>query len=250
MWSPSLQTYVPIQQVVSRVDVRWTEALIVRRDRQRALSVMASFDKFSGQTAEQLFERIRPGVEAVPLPAGYSLEWGGEHENSKRSLKGAFGSLPLALLIMFVLTVLLFNSLRRSLVIWLTVPLAIIGVSIGLLSMNLPLTFPAILGILALIGMILKNGIVLIDQVMAELEAGKDTYNAVRDSAISRMRPVSMAAATTVLAMLPLVMDPFFASMAVTFIFGLSFATVLTLVIVPVLYLSIHSTGRQRQSDG
>ena len=250
LWSPSLQTYVPIQQVVSRVDVRWTDALIVRRDRQRALSVMASFDKFSGQTAEQLFERIRPGVEAVPLPAGYSLEWGGEHENSKRSLKGAFGSLPLALLIMFVLTVLLFNSLRRSLVIWLTVPLAIIGVSIGLLSMNLPLTFPAILGILALIGMILKNGIVLIDQVMAELEAGKDTYNAVRDSAISRMRPVSMAAATTVLAMLPLVMDPFFASMAVTFIFGLSFATVLTLVIVPVLYLSIHSAARQRQSDG
>ena len=246
LWSPSLQTYVPIQQVVSSVDVRWTDALIVRRDRQRTLSVMGSFDKFSGQTAEQLFERIRPGVEAIPLPAGYSLQWGGEHENSKRSLKGAFGSLPLALLLMFILTVLLFNSLRRSLVIWLTVPLAIIGVSIGLLSMNLPLTFPAILGILALIGMILKNGIVLIDQVMVELNAGKDTYNAVRDSAISRMRPVSMAAATTVLAMLPLVMDPFFASMAVTFIFGLSFATVLTLVVVPVLYLSIHAVTGER----
>ncbi len=87
--------------------------------------------------------------------------------------------------------------------------------------------------------MILKNGIVLIDQVMVELDAGKDTYNAVRDSAISRMRPVSMAAATTVLGMIPLVSDPFFASLAVTFIFGLSFATVLTLVFVPVLYLSL-----------
>ena len=122
--------------------------------------------------------------------------------------------------------------------IWLAVPLSVIGVSIGLLVMNLPLSFPAILGMLALIGMILKNGIVLIDQVMVELDAGKDTYNAVRDSAISRMRPVSMAAATTVLGMLPLVTDPFFASLAVTFIFGLSFATVLTLIVVPVLYLA------------
>ena len=106
--------------------------------------------------------------------------------------------------------------------------------------MNLPLTFPAILGVLALTGMILKNGIVLIDQIMVEVDAGKDTYNAVRDSAISRMRPVSLAAATTVLGMLPLMADPFFASMAVTFIFGLSFATVLTLVVVPVLYLIFH----------
>jgi len=239
LWSPSLQTYVPIQQVVSRVDIRWSNTLIRRKDRQRTLTVMSSYDKFSGQPVEQLFKRIRPGVEAIPLPAGYSFDWGGEFENSQRSLKGAFGGLPLALLVMFVLTVLLFNSLRRSLVIWLTVPLSLIGVSIGLLSMNLPLTFPAILGMLALTGMILKNGIVLIDQVMVELDAGKDTYNAVRDSAISRMRPVAMAAATTVLGMLPLVTDPFFASLAVTFIFGLSFATVLTLVFVPVLYLTL-----------
>mgnify|MGYP001815279076 FL=1 len=240
IWSPTLQTYVPIQQVVTRVDIRWIDALIQRKDRQRTLTVMSSFDKFSGQTAEQLFERIRPRVEAIPLPPGYSLDWGGEYENSQRSLKGAFGGLPLALVAMFVLTVLLFNSLQRSLVIWLTVPLSLIGVSIGLLTMNLPLTFPAILGMLALTGMILKNGIVLIDQVMVELDAGKDTYNAVRDSAISRMRPVSMAAATTVLGMTPLVMDPFFASLAVTFIFGLTFATLLTLIFVPVLYLTIH----------
>ncbi|MFC1579063.1 efflux RND transporter permease subunit [Pseudomonadota bacterium] len=239
IWSPTLQTYVPFQQVVNQVDLRWSDSLIRRKDRQRTLTVMSSFDKFSGHTAEELFVRIKPAVQSIPLPAGYSLDWGGEYENSQRSLKGAFGSLPLALLVMFVLTVLLFNSLRRSLVIWLTVPLLLIGVSIGLLSMNLPLTFPAILGMLALTGMILKNGIVLVDQIMVELDAGKDTYNAVRDSAISRMRPVSMAAATTVLGMLPLVIDPFFASQAVTFIFGLSFATVLTLVFVPVLYLSV-----------
>jgi len=250
IWSPTLQTYVPIQQIVSQVELRWSDALILRKDRQRTLTVMASFDKFSGQTAEQLFMRIRPAVESIPLPSGYSLDWGGEYENSQRSLKGAFGDLPLALLLMFVLTVLLFNSLRRSLVIWLTVPLLLIGVSIGLLGMNLPLTFPAILGMLALTGMILKNGIVLVDQIMVELDAGKDTYNAVRDSAISRMRPVSMAAATTVLGMLPLVTDPFFASQAVTFIFGLSFATVLTLVFVPVLYVTIFRIPSPRAGSG
>ena len=250
IWSPTLQTYVPIQQVVSQVELHWSDALILRKDRQRTLTVMASFDKFSGQTAEQLFKRIRPGVESIALPSGYSLDWGGEYENSQRSLKGAFGSLPLALLLMFVLTVLLFNSLRRSLVIWLTVPLLLIGVSIGLLAMNLPLTFPAILGMLALTGMILKNGIVLVDQIMVELEAGKDTYSAVRDSAISRMRPVSMAAATTVLGMLPLMTDPFFASQAVTFIFGLSFATVLTLVCVPVLYVTIFRVPSPRAGNG
>jgi len=96
------------------------------------------------------------------------------------------------------------------------------------------------LGILALIGMILKNGIVLVDQIMVELAAGKHAYDAVYDSAICRMRPVSMAAATTVLGMLPLLWDPFFSSLAATLIFGLSFATVLTLVIVPVLYLMFH----------
>jgi multidrug efflux pump subunit AcrB len=240
IWSPSLQTYVPIQQLVSRVDLRWSDTVIRRKDRQRTLTVGAFQDLFSGQTAEQLFKRVRPQIEAIPLPAGYSLNWGGEYENSQRSLKAAFGGLPLALLAMFVLTVLLFGSLRRSLVVWLTVPLAIVGVSVGLLVMRLPLTFPAILGILALIGMILKNGIVLIDQVTVELEAGKDTFNAVRDAAISRVRPVGMAAATTVLGMMPLLFDPFFASLATTFIFGLSFATVLTLIFVPVLYLMIH----------
>jgi multidrug efflux pump subunit AcrB len=249
IWSPSLQTYVPIQQLVNRIDIRWSDTLIRRKDRQRTLTVMASHDLFSGQTAEQLFQRIRPGVEAIALPPGYQLDWGGEFESQQRSLKGAFGSLPLALLVMFMLTVLLFDSLRRPLVIWLTVPLVVIGVAIGLLITNLPLTFPALLAMLALTGMNLKNGIVLVDQIVVELDAGKDVYTAVRDSAISRMRPVGMAAATTVLGMLPLVADPFFASQAITFIFGLSFATVLTLVVVPVLYLVFYRVATPRAED-
>lgn len=240
MWSPTLQTYVPIQQLVTKVELQWSETLIRRENRQRTLTVLATNDLFSGNTADHLFQRIRPQIEAIPLPPGYRLGWGGEYENQQRSLKGAFGGLPIALLIMFMLTVILFNSLRKPLVIWLTVPLSIIGVASGLLLMNMPLTFPALLAMLALTGMILKNGIVLLDQVEVEIGAGKALYPAVRDSAISRMRPVGMAAATTVLGMLPLLADPFFASQAVTFIFGLSFATVLTLVVVPVLYLTFY----------
>jgi multidrug efflux pump subunit AcrB len=240
IWSPTLQTYVPIQQLVSRVEMQWSDTLIRRENRQRTLTVLATNDLFTGNTADLLFQRIRPLVEAIPLPPGYRLEWGGEYENQQRSLKGAFGGLPLALLVMFMLTVLLFNSLRKPLVIWLTVPLSVIGVASGLLSMDMPLTFPALLGMLALTGMVLKNGIVLLDQVQVELDAGKELYTAVRDSAVSRMRPVGMAAATTVLGMLPLLVDPFFASQAITFIFGLSFATVLTLIVVPVLYLTFY----------
>lgn len=246
IWSPTLQTYVPIQQLVSRVEMQWSETLIRRENRQRTLTVLATNDLFSGNTADLLFQRIRPLVEAIPLPPGYRLEWGGEYENQQRSLKGAFGGLPLALLVMFMLTVLLFNSLRKPLVIWLTVPLSVIGVASGLLFMDMPLTFPALLGMLALTGMILKNGIVLLDQVQIELDAGQDLYPAVRDSAITRMRPVGMAAATTVLGMLPLLTDPFFASQAITFIFGLSFATVLTLIVVPVLYLTFYRVAPQQ----
>ncbi|GAA5315343.1 MAG: multidrug efflux RND transporter permease subunit VmeV [Candidatus Pelagadaptatus aseana] len=240
LWSPVLQTYVPIQQVVNRVDLRWSETVIRRKDRQRTLTVMATNDLFSGVTAEGLLQRVRPGVEAIELPPGYKFEWGGEFENSQKSLKGAFGTLPVALLLMFLLTLVLFNSFRQSLVIWLTVPLLIIGVAFGLLLTNMPLTFPALLGMLSLIGMVIKNGIVLVDQINVELDKGQAVFDAVRDSAISRVRPVSMAAATTVLGMLPLVTDAFFSSQAIVFIFGLSFATVLTLVVLPVIYLLVY----------
>jgi len=122
-------------------------------------------------------------------------------------------------------------------------------VAVGLLATNMPLTFPALLAMLALTGMILKNGIVLVDQIVVELDAGKAIFEAVRDSAIARMRPVGMAAATTVLGMLPLLTDPFFASQAITFIFGLSFATVLTLIVLPVLYLMFHGVKGTQQSS-
>ncbi|CAE6938104.1 efflux RND transporter permease subunit [Vibrio alginolyticus] len=236
IWSPSLQTYIPVDQVIDGVKLDWGEPLIQRRDRKRTLTVLADHDVLSDDTAASLFARVQPKVMELHLPDGYEITWGGEYESSKDAQEGLFGSLPMGYLLMFIITILLFNSIKKPLVIWFTVPLSIIGVSFGLLTTNMPFSFTAFLGLLSLSGMILKNGIVLLDQINLELESGKDPYLAIVDSAISRVRPVSMAALTTILGLIPLMFDAFFGSMAITIMAGLGFATVLTLIIVPVMF--------------
>ena len=123
--------------------------------------------------------------------------------------------------------------------------MALIGVSFGLLITNTPFTFMALLGFISLIGMLLKNGIVLVDQINMEIQGGKGIYQAVFDSAVSRVRPVSMAAVTTILGMIPLLFDAFFSAMAVTIMFGLGFATILTLIVVPVIYTAFYRVKYQ-----
>ncbi|HCE3018071.1 TPA: multidrug efflux RND transporter permease subunit VmeV [Vibrio parahaemolyticus] len=236
IWSPSLQTYIPVDQIIDGVELDWSEPLIQRRDRKRTLTVLADHDVLSDDTAASLFARAQPKVMALHIPEGYEITWGGEYESSKDAQEGLFGSLPMGYLLMFIITILLFNSIKKPLVIWFTVPLSIIGVAFGLLTTNMPFSFTAFLGLLSLSGMILKNGIVLLDQINLELESGKDPYLAIVDSAISRVRPVSMAALTTILGMIPLVFDAFFGSMAITIMAGLGFATVLTLIVVPVMF--------------
>ncbi|HCE2219321.1 TPA: multidrug efflux RND transporter permease subunit VmeV [Vibrio parahaemolyticus] len=236
IWSPSLQTYIPVDQIIDGVELDWSEPLIQRRDRKRTLTVLADHDVLSDDTAASLFARVQPKVMALHIPEGYEITWGGEYESSKDAQEGLFGSLPMGYLLMFIITILLFNSVKKPLVIWFTVPLSIIGVAFGLLTTNMPFSFTAFLGLLSLSGMILKNGIVLLDQINLELESGKDPYLAIVDSAISRVRPVSMAALTTILGMIPLVFDAFFGSMAITIMAGLGFATVLTLIVVPVMF--------------
>jgi multidrug efflux pump subunit AcrB len=236
IWSPTLQTYIPVEQIIDGVKMDWVDPLILRRDRKRTLTVMADHDVLGDETAASLFARLRPKVEALQFPEGYELAWGGEYESTNDAQAAMFQSLPIGALVMFIITVFLFNSVRKPLVIWFTVPLAIIGVSFGLLATGMPFSFTALLGLLSLSGMILKNGIVLMDQINIELASGKETYNAVFDSALSRVRPVSMAAMTTILGMVPLMFDAFFGSMAITIMAGLGFATVLTLIVVPVLF--------------
>ena len=164
------------------------------------------------------------------------MEWGGEYEDATKAKRKLMASVPITFVIMVLIVVSLFNNLRQPLIIWLTIPLAIIGVTLGLLVFDLSFDFLALLGFISLVGMLLKNCIVLIDQTNMELIAGKGPFQAIIDSAVSRLRPVSMAAITTVLGMAPLLQDVFFRPMAVTIMSGLTFATLLTLIVLPVFY--------------
>ncbi|MCG9579366.1 efflux RND transporter permease subunit [Vibrio tubiashii] len=240
IWSPALSEYIPLQQVTMGYDIRWEDPIIVRKNRKRMLTVFADPDLLGEETAATLQTRLMPQIEAIELPPGYSLEWGGEYESSGDAQESLFTTMPMGYLFMFLVTVFLFNSVKEPLIVWLTVPLAIIGVTTGLLALNTPFGFMALLGFLSLSGMLLKNGIVLLDQIEIEMHSGKDPYVAVVDAALSRVRPVCMAAITTILGMIPLLPDIFFKPMAVTIMFGLGFATVLTLIVVPVLYRLFH----------
>ncbi|WP_060987920.1 efflux RND transporter permease subunit [Photobacterium leiognathi] len=240
IWSPAIQGYIPLQQVVLDVNVRWEDPLVVRKNRKRVLTVMADPDPIGEETAATVQKRIMPAIAAIELPEGYSLEWGGEYESSADAQASLFQTMPMGYLAMFLITIFLFNKVKEALIVWATVPLAIIGVTLGLLLLNTPFGFMALLGFLSLSGMLVKNGIVLLDQIEIEIASGKEKYQAVVDAAVSRVRPVCMAAITTVLGMIPLLPDVFFKPMAVTIMFGLSFATVLTLIVVPVLYRLFH----------
>ncbi|NOH63113.1 efflux RND transporter permease subunit [Vibrio sp. RE88] len=241
IWSPAKSEYIPLQQITLGYDIVWEDPIIMRKNRKRMLTVMADPDILGEETAATLQARLMPEIEAIKLPPGYALEWGGEYESSADAQESLFTTMPLGYLFMFCVTVFLFNSVKEPLIVWLTVPLAVIGVTAGLLVLNTPFGFMALLGFLSLSGMLLKNGIVLLDQIEIEMNSGKEPYTAIMDAAISRVRPVCMAAITTILGMIPLLPDIFFKPMAVTIMFGLGFATILTLIVVPVLHRLFHN---------
>ena len=234
MWSSAEQAYVPVSQVVSGFEIATEESLIHRRNRVRALKVQS--DPGDGLTADQALRQLRPAIEAMVLPPGYVVEWGGEYENAREAQASLAQQVPLGFLVMLVISVLLFGKVRQPLLIWLIVPMSICGVSIGLLLTGQPFTFMAMLGFLSLSGMLMKNAIVLVEEVDAQAAEGKPLPDALVDASVSRLRPVFLAAFTTILGMVPLLWDAFFASMAITIMAGLAFATVLTMVAVPVLY--------------
>lgn len=233
VWSPVLGRSVPLNQVVSGYETTWENAVV--RGRGRIPTIIASCNP-SGSLATPLFQRLRPQIEAMKLPPGYSLAWGGEYEDSVNAQAGLAGALPVGFLLMILTSIFLFGKLRQPGIIWLTVPLAIIGITAGLLTTGGAFDFMSILGALSLVGLLIKNAIVLIEEIDQQIETGKDRYEAVLDSAVSRMRPVVLAAATTILGLIPLLTDVFFVNMSVTIMAGLGFASVLTLIIVPTLY--------------
>ncbi len=234
VFSQTAGRFVPASQFIENIDTRWENAIIRRED--RFPMIKAQCDPPAGALSAPLFERLRPKIEAIQLPPGYVLEWHGEHKAATEANVGLATSAPYGFVAMVLAVIVMFNAFRQTAVIWLTVPLAVVGVAFGLLVFQAPFEFMAILGVLSLTGMLIKNAIVLVDQIDVEIRDGKPRYQAVLDAAVSRARPVFLGAATTVLGVAPLLVDPFFRSMAVTIMFGLIFATGLTLVVVPLLY--------------
>jgi multidrug efflux pump subunit AcrB len=240
VWSQEQGKYISMADVISNVDVSLDNPIIKRRNRVRMLAVYAEPLPLSGETAASVQAKVRPLVDELTLPDGYSIEWGGEYETSRDAQKALFASMPIGIIGMFIITVLLFGKLRQALAIWGVIPLTTIGIIGGLVLVGAPFTFMALLGSLSLIGMVLKNGIVLMEEINVQSRGDGDAFTAVINASVSRVRPVSMAAITTILGMIPLFSDAFFASMAVVIVFGLTVATVLTLLILPVLHCTFH----------
>ncbi|KIG17803.1 Acriflavin resistance protein [Enhygromyxa salina] len=237
IWSPTAERWIPIRQVITGVELVEVDDLIRRRDRVPTMTIHA--DPPLGQLADQLLERVIPDIEGLELQQGYAFALGGEYEKSSDARAAMALSVTLFGSLMILMTVVLFNALRQALVIWLCVPLCIVGVTAGLLLTGQPFGFMAMLGLLSLVGMMIKNAIVLIDEIDVQIEQGTPRARAIIEASSGRVRPVSMAALTTMLGMIPLFSDAFFVSMAVTIVFGLGFATILTLLVVPVVYATV-----------
>ena len=245
IYSQSGQTFVPMEQVIEGMIFESQNTLVMRRD--RVLTITVGADITSGLTAAQVQSQVQDTIDTMPLPAGYKMEWGGEYESSSDAQASLAQQLPASLLIMVLISILLFNALRQPLIIWLLVPMSANGVSLALLGTGLPFTFTALLGLLSLSGMLIKNGIVLVEEI--DIVRRENPAMALDDAIVmastSRMRPVILAAATTILGMLPLIWDAFFQSMAVTIMGGLAFASILTLVAAPVLYFIFFIRQRE-----
>jgi multidrug efflux pump subunit AcrB len=247
VWASATDRAVPLNQVVGEIETSPDDNIIRRVDRKRALRAQCDF---GFGTAEALRQRIAGEIEGLDLPSGYEFEWRGEFYSSQKAQKALAGNLPLTFIGMVLIVILLFDRMKQPVIIYLTVPLALIGVTVGLLMTSQPFGFMALLGFLSLSGMLIKNAIVLIDETDGLIQEGMDRHLAVVQAGVSRSRPVMMAALTTMLGMIPLFQDAFFIAMAVTIVFGLGFATVLTLIVVPVLYSIFFSIKEGEPQSG
>lgn len=248
VWSQNRQQYVPLSNVVSDFTLEWEDPLILRRDRSRVLTVQTDPSPLSQQTSGDILARVKPQIDALALPHGYSIEWGGDAESSSEAQQGVFSTLPIGYLVMFIITILMFSSLKNAVAIWLTVPLALIGVTPGFLMTGIPFGFMALIGLLSLSGMLIRNGIVLVEEIEQQKQH-RNQHDAIVYAATSRLRPILLTAFTTVLGLAPLLRDVFFQSMAVVIMFGLGFATILTLLVLPVIYACFHRTDRVEDNE-
>jgi multidrug efflux pump len=230
---------VPLSQIAT-FDFDQEYPLIWGRDRVPTLTVQA--DVRGDATPEGAVQSLKPGIEKLEasLPSGYHIAVGGTVEESAQSQASVFALLPAALFLMLLFLMAQLHSFGRVALVVATVPLGLIGIVLALLISNRPLGFVAILGILALVGMIARNAVILIDQIETERSEGRDIWDAVVEATLSRFRPIMLTAVSTVLGLIPIAPTVFWGPMAFAIMGGLFVATMLTLLVLPVFYITLY----------
>lgn len=228
----------PLSQVTEQIETTWEFPQIRTYNRQLSMAAMCGVK--SGYTMAEVHNEIRKEIENIELPEGYTFFWDSQYKDQREGMQAIAKYFPLAFLMLIVILVALFNNFRQPVIILCVLPLSLIGVAIGMLLTGFDFGFFPIAGWLGLLGMIIKNVIVLLDEVNAQRRNGTAAYTAVVEATVSRTRPVLMAATTTILGMVPLLFDVAFGGMAATIIFGLTFATLLTLFVTPTLYVMFY----------
>ncbi len=239
---------VPLSQVAS-FDFDQEFPLIWRRDRVPTLTVQA--DVSGDATPEGAVRSLTPAIESLreSLPSGYHIAVGGTVEESAQSQASVFAMLPVALLLMLLFLMAQLHSFGRVFLVIAVVPLGLIGIVLALLAVQRPLGFVAILGILALVGMIARNAVILIDQIETERAQGREIWEAVVEATVSRFRPIMLTAISTVLGMIPIAPTVFWGPMAFAIMGGLFVATMLTLLVLPVFYITLYGAKRSQKVE-
>ena len=238
---------VPLAQVIDRFDLNYNYNVIKRYNRDRVM--MAQCDPKRGANTKQAFQQLWSEMQSIEIPQGYTMKFFGEDESQVESNQALAANMPLTFILMFIVLLLLFRTYRKPVVILLMVPLIFIGVVFGLLLLGRMFDFFALLGLLGLVGMNIKNAIVLVDQIGIEQASGLTPLDAVIQATKSRIVPVAMASGTTILGMLPLLFDAMFGGMAAGIMGGLLVASLLTIIVLPVTYSLIYRISASEKND-
>ena len=243
-----LTNSIPLSTVNSDIHLEWEEDYILRRDGQRTIEAECDPNPdLDDATPKKVVADIEKAIETIELPQGYSMSWQGEGSSSGNAAGSIISLFPLAFLFILIILLLLFNSWKQVLIIVFCLPFILVGIVPALLLIGVPFTFIAILGAMGLVGMMIKNGIVLIDEInRLRREEKLPAYQAVVNATVSRTSPVIMASLTTILGMAPLVPDPMYGSMAVCVMSGLAMGTLIILVFLPILYSTIFKVQKTK----
>ena len=231
----------PLGNVVDGLRLDWDENLVLRLNGRRVIEAECDPNPdLSDATPTKAISSIQNEIESIPLPDGYTMRWVGEGEVQGEAIGNLMKFVPITIFLILAILLFLFNSWRKVILILLCFPFVFCGITPSMLLSGQPMTFMAIIGMLGLIGMMVKNAIVLVDEIgRLQTEEKATPYTAVVEATVSRVRPVLMASLTTIVGMIPLVGDPMYSSMAITIMGGLTVGTVITLILLPLFYAAL-----------